>query len=175
MTETSLVPARRIERAILVLRGQKVILDSDLAAFYGVTTKRLNEQLKRNADRFPADFAFQLTAEEHAALRSHFATLKTGRGQHRKFRPYAFTEHGALMAASVLNSPSAVAMSVLVVRAFVRLRSLLASHARLAAKLEELERRLASHDEQIVVLFDAIRGLMEPERKPLRRIGFKDA
>ena len=115
---------------------------------------------------------FQLTDEEHASLRSQSATLKTGRGQHRKFLPYAFTEHGAIMAASVLNAPKAIEMSILVVRAFVKLRNILATHRQLATKLAELERKLSTHDQQIVVLFDAIRELMTPPVKPKRRIGF---
>jgi phage regulator Rha-like protein len=128
-----------IARDILVLRGQRVIVDSDLAALYGVTTKRFNEQVRRNRERFPEDFMFQLTAQEAAALRSQFATIKTGRGQHRKYLPYAFTEHGAIMAASVLNSPRAVEMSVYVVRAFVRLREMLASNRELARQFAQLE------------------------------------
>ena len=134
--------------------------------------KRLNEQVKRNIDRFPDDFAFTLTEEEHEALRSQFATLKTGRGEHRKYLPRAFTEHGALMAASVLNSPKAVEMSILVVRAFVRLRQILASNRQLAAKLNELERKIAAHDKNIVALFQTMRSLMAVPEKPKRRIGF---
>jgi hypothetical protein len=172
MTENAIVPLERVERAILVIRGHKVILDTDLAAFYGVTAKRLNEQVKRNIERFPPDFMFQLTGEEHASLRSQSATLKVGRGQHRKFLPYAFTEHGAIMAASVLNAPKAIEMSILVVRAFVKLRNILATHRQLATKFAELERKLSTHDQQIVVLFDAIRELMTPPVKPKRRIGF---
>jgi hypothetical protein len=121
MTKTELtIPDEVIDRRILLARGQKVLLDSDLASLYGVTTKRLNEQVKRNIERFPEDFMFQLTADEHDVLRSQIATLKTGRGQHRKYRPFVFTEHGAIMAASVLNSSQAIEMSVYVVRPFVR-------------------------------------------------------
>ena len=171
MSDDALVPVARIENAILVIRGQKVILDETLAALYGVTTKRLNEQLKRNIGRFPPDFMFRLTEDEHANLRSHFATSRERWGG-RRYPHMAFTEHGAIMAASVLHSPKAIEMSVLVVRAFVKLRNLLAAHRQLAAKLEELESKLATHDEQIVVLFDAIRELMAPPPKPRRRIGF---
>jgi leucyl aminopeptidase len=164
------IPDERISNAILVARGQKVLLDSDLAGLYGVTTKRLNEQVKRNIERFPPDFMFQLTAEESEALRSQFATLKTGRGQHRKYLPYVFTEHGAIMAANVLNSPRAIQVSVHVVRAFVRLREMLATHKDLARKLEELEKK---YDAQFRVVFDAIRQLMAPPPEPKkRRIGF---
>ena len=171
--DRSLMPSERVERAILLVRGMRVLLDTDLAALYGVTTKRLNEQVKRNIERFPGDFAFQLTAEESAHLRSQVATLDGGRGRHRKYLPHVFTEHGAIMAASVLNSAEAVEMSSLVVRVFVRIRTMLATHRQLAAKLGELERKLSAHDEQIVVLFQAIRELMEPPPvPPARRIGF---
>ena len=168
--QVSLIPSERIERSILLIRGQKVLLDSDLASLYGVTTKRLNEQVKRNTGRFPVDFMFQLNAEEHDALRSQIATLKTGRGQHRKYRPYVFTEHGAIMAANVLNSPRAIEMSVYVVRAFVRLREVLATHKDLARKLEELEKK---YDAQFKIVFDAIRELMTPPPgAPKKQIGF---
>ena len=173
----AIVPAtQHIARDILVLRGQRVIIDSDLAALYGVTTKRFNEQVRRNRERFPEDFMFQLTAQEAAALRSQFATLKTGRGQHRKYLPYAFTEHGAIMAASVLNSPRAVEMSVYVVRAFVRLREMLASNRELArqfAQLEDrLEKKLSDHDDAIAAILSAIRQLMNPSPPKRRPIGF---
>jgi len=166
------MPVGRIERAILLIRGQKVILDRDLARLYGVPTKRLNEQAKRNIDRFPEDFMFELTWEEAKASRSQSATLK--RGKNIKYRPYAFTEHGAMMAATVLNSPRAVQVSVYVVRAFVRLRRMLAQHKELAAKLDQLERKVGKHDRQIVALVDAIRRLMAPPPEPRKkRIGFE--
>ena len=165
------IPDERIADAILLIRGQKVMLDSDLAGLYGVTTKRLNQQVKRNIERFPADFMFQLTAEENEALRLQIATLKVGRGKHRKYPPYVFTEHGAIMAASVLNSPRAIQVSVHVVRAFVRLREVLATHKDLARKLEDLEKK---YDTQFRVVFDAIRQLMAPPPEPKkRRIGFQ--
>lgn len=149
------VPTEQIARSILILRGQRVILDRELAAIYGVTTKRLNEQVKRNAERFPEDFMFRLTLEETELSRSQFATLKTGRGQNIKYRPYAFTEHGAIQAANILNSPRAVAMGVYVVRAFVRLRDLLASNTALARKLHELERKYQHHDDAIKAILSA--------------------
>src|SRR5215218_2102098 len=124
-TAVALVPVERVESRILLIRGEKVILDTDLAELYGATTKRLNEQVRRNLDRFPADFMFQLTDEEFAILRSQFATSRSGWGG-RRYPPFVFTEHGAIMAANVLNSPRAVAVSVTVVRAFVRLRQILA-------------------------------------------------
>jgi hypothetical protein len=172
LSERRLVSKTRIERAILVFRGQRVILDADLAALYGVPTKRFNEQVRRNRERFPPDFMFRVTQEEYAILRSQIATSSFPSHGGRRYLPCVFTEHGALMAASVLNSPRAIEMSILVVRAFVKLRSLLASHGQLAAKLDELERKLATHDKQIVVLFDAIRRLMAPPEKPGRTIGF---
>jgi phage regulator Rha-like protein len=165
----SLIPTEKIEKTILLIRGQKVILDTDLAKLYGVTTKRLNEQVKRNKDRFPDDFMFQLTNQEVVRLRSQFATLKKGRGQHRKYQTYAFTEHGSIMAANVLNSKQAIMMSVHVVRAFVKLRELISTHTQLAKKIADLEKR---YDHQFKIVFDAIRALMMPPNKPQKKIGF---
>jgi len=132
-------PPAEIAATIRLVRGQRVLLDVDLAQVYGVTTKRLNEQVRRNSDRFPPDFLIQLTNQDLAALRSQLATLNTGRGAHRKYPPVAFTEHGALMAATVLNSPRAVQMSVYIVRAFARLRQAVAAHSKLAQELEALK------------------------------------
>jgi hypothetical protein len=160
------LPIELVEKAILMIRGEKVILDADLAALYGVTTSRLNEQVKRNQDRYPEDFAFHLTEQEAVSLRSQFAISKNRGG--RRYLPYAFTEHGAIMAANVLNSKRAVEASVQVVRAFIRLRQLLASNVELAGKLSELERK---YDAQFRVVFDAVRQLMtpaEPKRKQTR-------
>jgi ORF6N domain-containing protein len=160
-----------LESAIHLIRGQRVMLDSDLARIYGVTTKRLNEQLKRNRPRFPDDFAFQLTVQEFTSLKSQIATSSSHGGK-RKL-PWVFTEHGALMLASVLNSEIAIQASVRVVRAFVRLREMVAANAQLARKLKELERRLDSHDEAIANLFAALKQLVEPSEPPKRReIGF---
>ena len=162
---------------IITIRNQKVIVDRDLAEIYGVETRRLNEQVKRNPERFPEDFMFKLTKEEAdywLRSRSQIAILK--RGKNIKYLPYAFTEHGAIMAANVLNSHQAVRMSVFVVRAFVKLREMLATHKELAHKLAELERKLQNHDESIRSLVVAIRRLMappEPEPEPpKKRIGF---
>ena len=154
--------------AIVRIRGQAVILDSDLAALYGVTVKRLNEQVRRNQKRFPDDFVLRLTESEWDSLRSQFATLK--RGQHRKYMPYAFTEHGAIMAATVLNSQKAIDMSVAVVRAFVRLRRLALSVEGLARKVAALENK---YDASFRAVFDAVRDLMEPQQPPRKRIGFQ--
>mgnify|MGYP001062529320 CR=1 FL=1 len=168
----SLIPAERIERSILLLRGQKVMLDKDLASLYGVETKTVNQAVKRNLERFPHDFMFQLTWEEtenwrsqsvisnpseDVVSRSQSVTLK--RGQNPKYKPYAFTEQGVAMLSSVLRSPQAVAVNIEIMRAFVRLRAMLASHADLARKLDALERK---YDAQFKVVFDAIRQLMTP-------------
>ena len=171
-TEQSLVPVEAIASAILVLRGQRVILDADLAKLYGVTTARLNQQVRRNLDRFPEDFVFQLGQDEYDGLMLQFATSKIGRGGRRKL-PLAFTEHGALMAASVLNSPRAVEVSVYVVRAFIKLREILYSHADLAHKLDELERRVDRHDDEIGALIEAIRELLAPPDSPSGKLGFR--
>ena len=164
----SLIPIERIEQAILLIRGEKVLLDFDLAAIYGVITKRLNEQVKRNSRRFPSDFMFQLTEVEKVEVVAncdHLARLKFS-----PYLPYAFTEHGALMLANVLNSERAVQTSVQVVRAFVRLRQMMTSNAELARKLGEMEKK---YDAQFKVVFDAIRQLMAPPEPPKRReIGF---
>lgn len=163
------MPEDRIERVIRLIRGEKVILDADLAAIYGVTTRRLNEQVKRNLDRFPDDFVFQLSTEGFSVLKSQIATASWGG---RRTRPYAFTEHGALMAENILKSKTAVHTSIVVVRMFVRLREMLASHESLARKLRELEQR---YDAQFTVVFDAIRELMRPAsaEQQRRRIGFR--
>ena len=158
-----IIPADTVTSRILTIRGQKVILDSDLAAIYGVTTKRLNEQAKRNAQRFPSDFSFRLTpgeAEITARSRSQIATLK--RGQNIKFLPYAFTENGAVMATNILNSPQAVRMSVFVVRAFVQMRELLSGSKELAAELKKLEAKLSARlDGHEVAIFEVLRRIME--------------
>jgi len=167
----AIVKVGSIQQRILLIRGEKIIIDADLAEAYGVPTRRLNEQVKRNHERFPEDFMFQLSAEEKAEVIAncdHLDKLKFS-----KALPYAFTEHGAIMAASVLNSPKAVEVSVFVVRAFVQLREVLAGHKEIAHKIALLERKLGDHDEQIVVLVEAIKQLMDPKPPPkIRRIGF---
>ena len=168
MAKADLIPIERAERTIRVIRDRRVLLDSDLAALYGVPVKRLNEQTARNRGRFPEDFMFQLSPEEAAGLRSQTATLK--RGQHRKYRPYAFTEQGVAMLSSVLRSPRAVQVNIEIMRAFVRLRAMLETHADLAAKLEALEAR---YDAQFRAIFEAIRELMVPPEKTRRRIGYE--
>ena len=167
------MPIEHITQSILILRGHRVLLDTDLADLYGVSTKRFNEQVRRNRERFPEGFMFQLTAEELAALKSQIATLNasesSGRGG-RRYLPYAFTEHGTIMAATILNSPRAVQMSVYVVRAFVKLREVLASNEELAQKLELLKRKLDTHDQLIVGILKSIHELMNPTQT--RAIGF---
>ena len=169
---TTLVPTDRVQRGILTIRGQKVMLDADLADLYGVTTKRLNEQVKRNRERFPADFMFPLTAEEKAevvAKCDHLNRLKFS-----PTLPYAFTEHGALMLASVLNSPAAVQVSLQIVRVFVRLRETIRSRKEFRRRLAALEQKYDAQDSQIQEIFAAIRSLMEPlPGGPGRRIGFR--
>ena len=162
--------AATIERRILLVHGQRVMLDSDLASLYGVSTKRLNEQVRRNLPRFPADFMFQLSPDEAVALRSHFATLEPGRGKHRKYLPYVFTEQGVAMLSSVLKSKRAIQVNVEIMRAFVRLRELIATNRDLARRLDELEKR---YDSQFKVVFDAIRQLMAPPEKGRPSIGFR--
>ena len=170
---TTAIPIERVQNRILLIRGEKVILDSDLAELYGVSTKRLNEQVKRNSNRFPVDFVFQLTDEEAGLLRSQSATSKNGRGG-RRYNPYAFTEHGAIMAASVLNSEQAIQTSVFVVRAFVRLRQMLAPYKELMAQFAKLEKKVQTHDKQIIGVVEAIRLLMPPpEQKPKEPFGFR--
>jgi hypothetical protein len=159
----------RIEQAILLIRGQKVMLDSDLAVLFGVETKALNRAAKRNAERFPSDFMFRLSAVETRTLRCQIGTSK-GRGG-RRYPPFAFTEHGVVMAANVLNSKRAIEASVFVVRAFVQLRQLMSSHANLACKLDALDRK---YDRQFAVVFEAIRELMRPpDNPPKGRLGFR--
>jgi len=160
-----------IDLRILILRHQKVILDTALAELYSVPVKRLNEQIKRNRKRFPADFMFHLTPRENKSLRSQFATSNIGRGGRRSL-PYAFTEHGAIMAATVLNSEQAVEMSVYVVRAFVRLRAALAANRELAGRIEELEKHLETHDGAIQEIIKVIKKLMNPSPSRRSKIGF---
>lgn len=175
MTKTkSLIPAERIENKIYFIRSHKVMFDADLAQMYGVETRTLNQAVNRNLHRFPEDFMFQLKKREYQNLISQIVTSSWGG---RRKLPYVFTEHGAVMLASVLNSEVAVEASIQVVRAFVKLRELLASHKELATQIEKLERklktRLNKHDHEIKILFEAIRQLMQPLNPPRKKIGFK--
>jgi len=173
MVQPELVSLEEIERVILVLRGHKVLLDEDLAVLYGVEVKVLNQAVRRNSERFPEDFMFQLTKEEVSLLRSQIVTLKTSeRGKHRKYRPFAFTEQGVAMLSSVLRSPRAVQVNIEIMRAFVRLRQMLLANAVLARKLAALEKK---YDTQFRAVFDAIRELKAPLIAPKRPIGFDSA
>ncbi len=163
------LPVKQIERRIFLARGQKVMLSFHLAELYEVETKVLMQAVKRNIERFPQDFMFQLTTQEFQALRSQFVTLETGRGKYPKYLPYAFTEQGVAMLSSVLRSRRAIQVNVAIMRAFVKLRGILAAHKDLARKLETLEQK---YDAQFKVVFDAIRELMGPPASPRRRIGF---
>ena len=172
MEKTAIVVGRKVDSKIFVLRGQRIILDTDLAELYGVQVRHLNQQVKRNAKRFPIAFRFQLSPHELKLLRSQNVISSEGHGGAR-YRPHAFTEHGAIMAATVLNSERAVEMSVFVVLAFVRMRRAIAGNRHILTKLAELERRLKDHDADIQALMDAIRELMSPEEPNPRRIGFE--
>jgi phage regulator Rha-like protein len=167
----SFVPVERIEKSILLIRGQKVMLDKDLADLYGVETRVLKQAVRRNMARFPEDFMFELTEDENQALRSQNVTLK--RGQHSKYPPFVFTEQGVAMLSSVLNSDRAIQVNIEIMRAFVRLRQMLVTHKQLARKLAELEQHLESHDQQIQSIFEAIRQLMTPSDTRRKRIGFE--
>ena len=174
----SLLPVPEIGQRILFVRGQRVMLDSDLAKLYGVPTKRLNEQVRRNTPRFPNDFMFRLTAEEAVNLMSHFATSSLGWGGHRKL-PLVFTQEGVAMLSGILRSERAIQVNIAIMRAFVRLREVLSTHSELAKRLEQAESRLADHDavlgqhaDEIRAVFEAIRQLIQPPARPRRRIGF---
>ena len=167
---TTTVPIESIVSKIVFIRGEKVLLDHDLAELYGVGTKVLKQAVRRNIKRFPDDFMFELTKEENQSLRSQNVTLK--RGQHSKYSPFAFTEQGVAILSSVLNSERAIEVNIAIMRAFVQLRKMIASHDKLARKLTELEQHLESHDEQIQAVFEAIRQLMTPPAKPRKKIGF---
>jgi len=172
VNKTAIILAKRVSSKIVVLRNQKVILGVDLAELYGVSVKRLNEQIKRNARRFPLDFLFRLTRAEDKNLRSQNATSSSAHGG-RRYLPYAFTEHGAIMAATVLNSKRAIEMSIFVVRAFVQMRQALVVNQDIVSKLAELEARIENHDADIQDLVEAIRELMAPPPANHRRIGFE--
>ena len=171
------LPVEVIKGKIYLIRGQKVLLDSDLAELYGVESKVLNQAVKRNITRFPSDFMFQLDETEYGvwvALRSQIVTLKTGRGTHRKYLPHVFTEQGIAMLSSVLNSERAVQVNIAIMRAFVQMRELAASNRELARQLDALEKKYDKHDQQFMVVFDAIRNLMTSPEPKKRKIGFKE-
>ncbi len=165
----SLIPRAVIEQKILMIRGHKVMLDKDLAELYRVSTKVLIQAVKRNIERFPTDFMFQLDKVEFDNLRSQFVTSRWGG---RRYRPYAFTEQGVSMLSSVLRTKRAIQVNIAIMRTFVRLRRVLATHKKLASKLDQFERKIAQHDEEIRTIFEAIRRLMSPPAKSKKKIGF---
>ncbi len=164
-TKKTIIPVERIASAIYLIRGEKVMLDSDLAALYEVETRVLNQAVTRNKERFPEDFMFQLTPEEDESLRSQIVTLKSGRGQHRKYRSRVFTESGVAMLSSVLKSQQAILINIAIMRTFVRMREVLATHKDLARKVEQ-------HDKDITVLYDYLNTLLEPPKSSKRKIGY---
>ena len=172
MTTTPAVPERHFEQLILIIRGNKVLLDSVLAGLYGVSTKALLQAIRRNRKRFPEDFMFQSSPEEAGSLRSQSVTLKKGRGKHRKYLPIAFTEQGVAMLSSVLRSERAILVNITIMRAFVRIRQVAGQFEHVVEKLDELEARLIGHDGEIDEIFEAIRELTTPEELPRRKIGY---
>jgi len=174
----ALVPQEIIEKKIFMMRGLRVMLSTHLAELYGVETRALVQAVKRNIERFPSDFMFRLTWQETKSLRSQIVTLEktkavgSRRGKHTKYLPYAFTEQGVAMLSSVLSSKRAILVNIAIMRAFVRLRQILATHKELEYKLNELERKIEKHDVEIKAIFDAIRQLMKPPEPPPRKIGF---
>jgi hypothetical protein len=168
-----MMPDELLMKKIYLIRGQKVMLDSDLAALYGVETKVFNQAVKRNKERFPKDFMFSLSKKELAALRSQIVTLETGRGRYSKYLPNVFTEQGVAMLSSVLNSETAIRMNIRIIRIFTKMRELLMTHKDILLQLEKMENRLATHDEDIVVLFKYLKQLLDPPAVPRRKIGFR--
>jgi hypothetical protein len=171
--QKTVVPAERVEKAILLIRGQKVMLDRDLAELYGVATKVLKQAVKRNIDRFPSDFMFVLSRQEVTNLKSQIVTSSSPQWGGARYQPMAFTEQGVAMLSSVLRSKRAVQVNIEIMRAFVRVREMLGAHRELAARLKELENSIQGHDEQIQTIFEAIRQLMTPPEKPKKKIGFE--
>jgi hypothetical protein len=169
-----MIPDQVIVNKIYFMRGQKVMLDRDLAELYRVETKVLNQAVKRNADRFPGDFMFQLAKKEWESLRSQFVTLETGRGKYPKFLPYAFTEQGVAMLSAVLNSETAIQVSIQIIRVFTRMREVLFAHKDILLQLEKVEKKLTGHDEDIQLIFQYLKQLLTPpEQPPRQKIGFR--
>jgi phage regulator Rha-like protein len=167
----NLIPVETIAAKIYLIREQRVLLDRDLAQLYEVETRTLKQSVRRNIRRFPDDFMFELTREEEESLRSQSVILK-GRGQHSKYQAFAFTEQGVAMLSSVLKSDRAIEVNIAIMRAFVKMREMLSSSRKFAAKLEELEKRLGEHDENFQIVFDAIKQIITAEDKPRKKIGF---
>jgi hypothetical protein len=172
--KTLMLPDELVMNKIYLIRGQKIMLDSDLAELYGVKTKRLKEAVRRNIDRFPDDFMFELTSDEFESLRTQIATLKTGRGHHPKYMPFAFTEQGVSMLSGVLNSPTAIRVHIQIVRVFAKMRELLLTHKDILLQLEKIEKKLSGHDEDIKLIFKYLKQLLTPLPQPPRqKVGFK--
>ncbi|HNP77696.1 MAG TPA: ORF6N domain-containing protein [Cyclobacteriaceae bacterium] len=172
MAKSTPIPDEVVVSKIYVIRNHKVMLDFDLAGLYHVETGRLNEQVKRNASRFPEDFMFQLTSEEWETLRSQFAISKKGRGG-RRYLPFAFSEHGVLMLSSVLNSERAILVNIQIMRVYTKLKGMLLTHKDILLKLEKLEQKTGMHDENFKIVFDYLKELLNPKTEPIRKIGFK--
>lgn len=172
MSKSIAIPDEVVISKIYLIRNQKVMLDIDLAALYQVETGRLNEQVKRNADRFPDDFMFQLTDEEWESLRSQIANSKKGRGG-RRYAPFAFTEHGVLMLSSVLNSERAIQVNIQIMRIYTKFKGMLLDHKDILLKLEKLEKKVSKHDENFKVVFSYLKELLNPKTEPMRKIGYK--
>jgi hypothetical protein len=169
-----MIPEELVINKIYLIRGQKVMLDSDLAGLYGVETKVLNQAVRRNADRFPKDFMFRTTKEEWESLRSQFVTLEAGRGKYSKYLPYVFTEQGVAMLSSVLNSETAIRVNIQIIRVFTRMREMIMTHKDILLQLEKLEQKLSGHHEDIQLIFKYLKQLLTPPAQPLRqKIGFK--
>ena len=172
MSKSVVIPDEVVISKIYLIRNHKVMLDIDLAELYQVETGRLNEKVKRNMDRFPKDFMFQLTKEEWGSLRSQIAISKKGRGG-RRYSPFAFTEHGVLMLSSVLNSERAIQVNIQIMRIYTKLKEMLMDHKDILLKLEKLEKKVSKHDENFKVVFTYLKELLNPKKEPLRKIGFK--
>jgi len=168
-----MIPDELVMNKIYLIRGQKVMLDEDLAELYGVENKRLKEAVRRNIDRFPDDFMFELTPAEFESLRTQFATLKTGRGQHTKYTPFVFTEQGVSMLSGVLNSETAIRVHIQIIRVFAKMRELLLTHKDILLQLEKIEKKLTGHDEDIQLIFQYLKQLLNPPQPPRRKIGFR--
>ena len=172
-TKAMIIPDELVINKIYLIRGQKVMVDRDLAKLYGVPTKAFNQAVKRNAERFPGDFMFRLTKKEWESLRSQFVTLEIGRGKYPKYLPYVFTEQGVSMLSSVLNSETAIRVNIQIIRVFTKMRELLLTHKDILLQLEKMEKKLTRHDEDIALIFEYLKQLLNPPQPPRNKIGFR--
>ena len=172
-TKAMIIPDELVINKIYLIRGQKVMVDRDLAKLYGVPTKAFNQAVKRNAERFPGDFMFRLTKKEWESLRSQFVTLEIGRGKYPKYLPYVFTEQGVAMLSSVLNSETAIRVNIQIIRVFTKMRELLLTHKDILLQLEKMEKKLTGHDEDIALIFEYLKQLLNPTQPPRNKIGFR--